>query len=55
VLQLRFGLEDGQPRSLADVGQRLGMSRERARQLESAGLRTLRRALHPLRPLLAAE
>ena len=52
VLELRFGLADAEPRTLAEVGQELGVSRERARQLEAEGLRRLRRALRPLRPLL---
>ena len=52
VLELRFGLWDGQPRTLSEVSQELGVSRERARQLEADGLRRLRRALQPLRPLL---
>jgi len=41
VLSKRFGL-DGQPRSLAAVGETLGVSRERARQLEGAALSELR-------------
>jgi RNA polymerase primary sigma factor len=41
VLSTRFGL-DGLPRSLAAVGEALGVSRERARQLESAALGELR-------------
>jgi RNA polymerase primary sigma factor len=41
VLSRRFGL-DGQPWSLAAVGEALGVSRERARQLESAALCELR-------------
>jgi len=52
VLELRFGLVDGQPRTLIEVGQELGVSRERVRQLEVEGLRRLRRALRSLRPLL---
>jgi RNA polymerase primary sigma factor len=42
VIRLRFGLEDGTPLTLAEVGQRLGVSRERVRQLEADGLRKLR-------------
>jgi DNA-directed RNA polymerase sigma subunit (sigma70/sigma32) len=41
VLSKRFGL-DGQPRSLAAVGEATGISRERARQLQSAALSELR-------------
>jgi DNA-directed RNA polymerase sigma subunit (sigma70/sigma32) len=41
VLSRRYGL-DGRPRSLAAVGETLGVSRERARQLENAALSELR-------------
>jgi DNA-directed RNA polymerase sigma subunit (sigma70/sigma32) len=41
VLSSRFGLDE-HPRSLAAVGKDLGVSRERARQLESAALSELR-------------
>lgn len=44
VLRLRFGLGEGVPRTLAEVGQALGVSRERARQLEEDAMRKLRRA-----------
>ena len=43
VLVLRFGLDSGTPRTLEEVGAALGFSRERARQLERAGLSALRR------------
>ncbi|MCL5772766.1 MAG: RNA polymerase sigma factor RpoD, partial [Firmicutes bacterium] len=46
VLQLRFGLEDGKPRTLEEVGQEFGVTRERIRQIESKALRKLR---HPTR------
>ena len=46
VLQLRFGLVDGQQRTLDEVGRRLGVTRERIRQIESKALRKLR---HPVR------
>jgi RNA polymerase primary sigma factor len=52
VLELRFGVSDGQPRTLAEVGDELGISRERARQLEANGLRRLRHALRQYRNLL---
>jgi RNA polymerase primary sigma factor len=44
VLTLRFGLIDGLDRTLGDVGQRLGVTRERIRQIERKALRKLR---HP--------
>jgi len=42
VLMLRFGLADGRDHTLDEVGQDLGVARERARQLEVAALRKLR-------------
>ncbi len=46
VMRLRFGLEDGQPRTLEQVGQAFGVTRERIRQIESKTLAKLR---HPHR------
>lgn len=46
ILQLRFGLKDGQPRTLEEVGAMLGYTRERIRQIEKEALRKLR---HPSR------
>ena len=46
VLQLRFGLEDGRSRTLEEVGQEFGVTRERIRQIEAKALRKLR---HPSR------
>jgi RNA polymerase primary sigma factor len=46
VLRWRYGLSDGQPRTLEEVGELLGKTRERARQIEAAALRRLR---HPSR------
>jgi RNA polymerase primary sigma factor len=46
VLQLRFGLNDGHQRTLEEVGKRIGVTRERIRQLEAKALRKLR---HPSR------
>jgi RNA polymerase nonessential primary-like sigma factor len=34
VIQLRFGLDDGQPRTLDQIGKLFGLSRERVRQIE---------------------
>jgi RNA polymerase primary sigma factor len=42
VLQMRFGLLDGTPMTLNEVGRRMGITRERARQLESQALHRLR-------------
>jgi RNA polymerase primary sigma factor len=42
VLQLRFGLAGRRRHTLGEIGRRLGLTRERARQLESAALRRLR-------------
>ncbi len=47
VLRLRFGLEDGRERNLAEVGRELGISRERVRQIEVASLQKLRHRLTP--------
>lgn len=45
VLRHRFGLTGEEPETLEAVGKRLGVSRERARQIEAAGLRKLRALL----------
>ena len=45
VLRRRFGLEGGEPETLDLIGQGIGLTRERIRQLERAGLRTLRALL----------
>ena len=42
VLRLRFGLDDGRPRTLEEVGGEFGVTRERIRQIESKALRKLR-------------
>ena len=53
VLTLRFGLEDGNELSLAKVGERLNLSRERVRQLEHQALAHLRRRQARVREYLA--
>jgi RNA polymerase sigma factor (sigma-70 family) len=45
VLRHRFGLEGDQPQTLEAIGQRMGYSRERIRQIEASGLRKLRALL----------
>lgn len=42
VVELRYGLADGRPRSRAEIGQLLGISRERVRQLEGRALDRMR-------------
>ncbi|MGB3788582.1 MAG: RNA polymerase sigma factor, RpoD/SigA family [Phormidesmis sp.] len=54
VINLRFGLADGNPLSLAKVGQRMGISRERVRQLEQQALKHLRRRKASINGYLAA-
>ncbi len=44
VLELRFGLADDQPKTLREIGEVMGLSRERVRQIESRALNKLRRS-----------
>jgi RNA polymerase primary sigma factor len=44
VLELRFGLDDDQPKTLREIGEVMGLSRERVRQIESRALNKLRRS-----------
>lgn len=46
VLILRFGLDDGRPRTLEEIGGKMGVTRERIRQIEEKALKKLR---HPSR------
>ncbi|MBD1904623.1 RNA polymerase sigma factor, RpoD/SigA family [Funiculus sociatus GB2-A5] len=55
VLTLRFGLDDGNELSLAKVGERLNLSRERVRQLEHQALAHLRRRQANVREYIAAS
>jgi RNA polymerase primary sigma factor len=49
VLRLRFGLGDERNHTLEEIGQRLGVTRERARQIAQRGLRRLRHPCHSRR------
>ncbi|AFZ21843.1 RNA polymerase sigma factor, RpoD/SigA family [Allocoleopsis franciscana] len=55
VLALRFGLEDGQPMTLAKIGDRLNISRERVRQIEREALSKLRKRKGDIREYIAAS
>jgi RNA polymerase primary sigma factor len=55
VLNLRFGLDGAQPKTLEEVGSELGVTRERVRQLESRALRELRSAAPDLELYLRPE
>ena len=52
IIQLRFGLMDGHPRTLEEVGREFGVTRERIRQIESKTLAKLR---HPSRAQMLKE
>jgi RNA polymerase primary sigma factor len=60
ILRARFGLDGGPRQNLEQVGQRLGITRERVRQIQNIALGKLRRMLKrqesgPLAPLPASE
>ena len=52
VVILRFGLEDGEPRTLEEIGQMYHLTRERIRQIEAKAIRKLR---HPSRSRFLRE
>ena len=55
VICLRFGLEDGKELSLAKIGQRMNISRERVRQLEQQALAHLRKKRSNVKEYIVAS
>lgn len=45
IIRLRYGIEDGKPKSLSEIGNVFGLSKERVRQLESRALYKLKQCL----------
>jgi RNA polymerase nonessential primary-like sigma factor len=54
VIALRFGLEDGKPLTLAKIGEKLNISRERVRQIEREALAKLRKRKDDMREYIAS-
>jgi len=48
ILRSRFGLEDGEPHTCEEIGQRYGLTRERVRQIQDKALRRLRKSFEKL-------
>jgi RNA polymerase primary sigma factor len=46
ILRMRFGIENGEAMTLKDIGKRIGLTRERVRQIESEALRKLNELIH---------
>ena len=52
MIVLRYGLEDAEPKTLEEIGRRLGLTRERVRQIEVEALKRLA-ALHEMQAVAA--
>jgi RNA polymerase primary sigma factor len=48
ILRARFGLQGGRPKTLAEIGEELGVATERVRQLQNRALSKLRNLIHKL-------
>jgi len=54
VLRMRYGIEDGEPMSLSSIAKRLGLSRDKTRNIENRALESIRKHSLDLRSYLAA-